>query len=69
MLAEFLFKNNFVGGKNALHYQSLGDSYSIYKKKNNMASGKRVSFQDNLEIEKPQKQLRVNFTTIIVNVY
>ena len=29
LLAEFVFKNNFVGGKNALHYQSLGDSYSI----------------------------------------
>ena len=29
LLAEFVFKNNFVGGKNALHYQSLGGSYSI----------------------------------------
>ena len=45
LLKEYLFKNNFAGGKNALHYQTLGDSYSVYKKNRNMNSGKRVSFQ------------------------
>ena len=69
LLAEFLFKNKFVSGKNALHYQSLGDSYSIYKKKKDKASNKMVSFQSDLIIEKPLKQLCVNFTRVIVSTY
>ena len=51
LLAEFLFKGNFVGGKNALYYQDLDGSFSTYRKKKNSIPGKKVTFQEGLVME------------------
>ena len=69
LLAEFLFKNHFVSGKNALHYQDLNDSYSIYRKKKDRTFSRRVTFQNDVIIEKPIKQMRVNFTALIASTF
>ena len=47
----------------------MGDSFTAYKKKRSMTSCKKVSFEDNLSLEKPERQLTVNYTQMIVSTY
>ena len=69
LLAVFLFKGNFFGGKNALYYQDLDGSFSTYRKKKNSIPGKKVTFQEGLVMEKPARMMRVNFSTILASTY
>ena len=68
-LAEYLFRNQFLRSKNALHNQDMQDSYKAYKKKRSEKSGKNVSFENSLLSIKPDKQIKVNYTQMVKSTF
>ena len=69
LLAEFLYRRKFSSGKNILHHQTLDDSILIYKRQNSKKKGKKVSFQNNLVNEKPEKRVQINFSALLATTY
>ena len=68
-LAEFLYRGKFSSNKNILHYQTVNDSILIYNKQNSKRKSKKVSFQNNLGEEKPEKQIQINFSALLKTTY
>ena len=68
-LEEYLFQNQFLRCKNALHNQNMQDSYETYKKKRGEKSGKNVRFENSLLSIKPDKGIKVNFAQMVKSTF
>ena len=69
-LAEFLYRGRFSSNKNILHYQTVNDSILIYSKQNSKKKGKKVTFANDLENEKPrEKEIQINFSALIKSTF